>query len=130
MPPPSYTVVGIEGEALQVAMQANANPMTITYTWMKDGAPINNGNGNGNGIERIVSDGAVLNITKLTRNDAGIYTCKAQNSQGSATMNITVIVECKFLMSKNHTIFYANSSHFTLSLPQMEQQLRQFRRIS
>lgn len=93
VPPPSYTVVGIEGEALQVAMQANANPMTITYTWMKDGAPINN-NGNA-GIERIVSDGAVLNITKLTRNDAGIYTSKAVNSQGSATMNITVIVECK-----------------------------------
>lgn len=99
VPPPSYTVVGIEGEALQVAMQANANPMAITYTWMKDGAPINNGNG----IERIVSDGAVLNINKLTRNDAGIYTCKAQNSQGSATMNITVIVECKFF---NYCIFF------------------------
>lgn len=76
-----------------MAMQANANPMSITYTWMKDGAPINN-HGNA-GIERIVSDGAVLNITKLTRNDAGIYTSKAVNSQGSATMNITVIVECK-----------------------------------
>lgn len=59
---------------------------------MKDGSPIIN---NGNGIERIVSDGAILNITKLTRNDAGIYTCKALNTQGSATMNITVIVECK-----------------------------------
>lgn len=98
MPPPSYTVVGIEGEALQVAMQANANPMAITYTWMKDSASIIN---NGNGIERIVSDGAILNITKLTRNDAGIYTCKAVNSQGSATMNITVIVECEFFIFEN-----------------------------
>lgn len=74
-------------------VQANANPMTITYTWTKDGAPINN-NGN-TGIERIVSDGPVLNITKLTRNDAGIYMCKAVNSQGSDTVNITVVVECK-----------------------------------
>lgn len=81
-----------------MAMQANANPMTIAYTWMKDGAPITN---NGNAIERIVSDGAILNITKLTRNDAGIYTCKAVNSQGSATMNITVIVECELSSSRN-----------------------------
>lgn len=87
-------------------MQANANPMTISYTWMKDGAPINN-NGIA-GIERIVSDGAVLNITKLTRNDAGIYQCKAVNSQGSATMNITVIVECKCSMivfSRSQSLF-------------------------
>lgn len=80
-------------------MQANANPMSISYTWTKDGLPLSN---NAINAERIISDGAVLNITKLTRNDAGIYTCEAINSQGSATMNITVIVEC---MKKNEIIF-------------------------
>lgn len=45
--------------------------------------------------ERVVSDGPVLNITKLARNDGGIYTCEAVNSQGVATINITVMVECK-----------------------------------
>ncbi|XP_031640306.1 nephrin isoform X1 [Contarinia nasturtii] len=87
VPPPSAKVVGIEGESLQAAVQAHANPMSITYTWMKDGLPIiNNG-------ERIVSDGPVLNITKLTRSDTGNYTAKASNSQGSATVNIYVFVE-------------------------------------
>lgn len=71
-------------------MMANANPMSIAYTWTKDGLPILSG-----GLERIVSEGPILNITKLTRNDAGIYTCEAVNSQGSEMINITVIVECK-----------------------------------
>lgn len=92
MPPPSSTVVGVEGEPLQVAMMANANPMSIAYTWTKDGLPII---ASGNSVERIVSEGPILNITKLTRNDAGIYTCEAVNSQGSAMINISVIVECK-----------------------------------
>lgn len=105
VPPPSSTVVGIEGESLQVGMKANANPMSIAYTWTKDGLPIST---NGNGVERIVSEGPILNITKLARKDAGIYTCEAINSQGSAMINITVIVECKSIVidlqyNKQHT---------------------------
>lgn len=67
--------------------------MSITYTWTKDGVPLSNSAAN---VERLVADGSVLNITRLTRGDAGIYTCEAVNSQGSATINITVIVECKY----------------------------------
>lgn len=63
--------------------------MPISFTWMKDGTPIGNSN------DRIITDGIVLNITRLARSDAGIYTCKAVNSQGSDTINITVSVECK-----------------------------------
>lgn len=83
-------------------MVANANPMSITYTWTKDGLPIL---ASGNGVERIVSEGPILNITKLTRNDAGVYTCEAVNSQGSAMINITVIVECE-LIKLNDTSLY------------------------
>lgn len=85
-------MVGIEGEALQVKLQANANPTLISYTWTKDGLPILAKGED----ESIVSVGAVLNITKLVRSNAGIYTCEAINSQGSATINITVIVECTY----------------------------------
>lgn len=92
MTPPSYTVVGIEGESLQVAMVANANPASVAYTWTKDGLPIL---ASGSGIERLISEGPILNITKLMRKDAGIYSCEAVNSQGAALINITVIVECK-----------------------------------
>lgn len=86
--------MGIEGEALQVAMRATANPMAITYTWTKDGLPVLDSQ---HGNDRIIHDGPILNVTKLTRNDSGIYTCEAVNSQGSARINITVIVECKFV---------------------------------
>lgn len=45
-PPPSSTAVGVEGEPLTVAMMAAGNPMSIAYTWTKDGLPIlPNGNG-------------------------------------------------------------------------------------
>lgn len=46
-------------------------------------------------MDRIISEGPTLNITKLGRSDAGTYTCEAVNSQGSAMINISVIVECK-----------------------------------
>lgn len=34
-------------------------------------------------------------MTRLSRLDAGVYTCEAINSQGSASLNVTVDVECK-----------------------------------
>lgn len=89
---PSNTSVGWEGEPLSVALNAVANPMSITYTWSKDGVPLSN---SGVNAERIVANGSVLNFTRVLRSDAGIYTCEAVNSQGSATVNITVIVYCK-----------------------------------
>lgn len=101
VPPPSSTVVGNEDESLQVAIMANANPMSIAYTWIKDGQPIVS---NGNEGDRIVSVGPILNITKLMRSDSGIYTCEAMNSQGSAMINITVIVECEY--SNFYSIIY------------------------
>lgn len=88
VPAPSSTVVGVEGEPLQVPMVANANPAEITYTWTKDGQTL--------AADRIPADGPMLNISHLARNDAGIYTCHATNTQGSATINITVVVECKY----------------------------------
>ncbi|XP_059224437.1 nephrin isoform X1 [Stomoxys calcitrans] len=91
VPPPSSTAVGVEGESLLVALQANANPMSITYTWTKDGQSLPS---NGNGAEpRIFAEGSKLNFTKLYRNDAGVYVCEARNSQGAARINVTVVVE-------------------------------------
>lgn len=103
MPPPSSTVVGVEGESLVVTLQANANPMSIIYTWSKDSLIIptsdvlSDTNADG-GIEleqRIYADNSHLNFTKLLRSDAGIYMCEARNSQGSTNLNVTVVVECE-----------------------------------
>lgn len=97
VPPPSWTSVGLEGESLQVPLQAHGNPENIIYTWTKNGVPIpqDTSGSVSAGEHRIFADGAVLNFTKLHRDDAGIYLCTASNSQGKASLNITVVVECK-----------------------------------
>ncbi|KAL9915607.1 nephrin isoform X2 [Glossina fuscipes] len=84
------TYVGIEGEPLHIELHASGNPMAMTYTWTKDGLPILS-----NGIQgqRISSDGPVLNISRISRNDAGSYICEAMNSQGTTIMEVQLVVE-------------------------------------
>lgn len=67
--------------------------MSISYTWTKDGLPISSNPLSG---QRLVSDGPRLNISRLSRNDAGVYVCEALNTQGTALLEIQVIVECKY----------------------------------
>ncbi|XP_037946701.1 nephrin [Teleopsis dalmanni] len=81
---------GIEGEPLHIALQATANPTSISYTWTRDGLPILSNN---EGVNRIMAIGPVLNITQLSRNDGGNYVCEAMNSQGTAMLEINVIVD-------------------------------------
>ncbi|XP_030244136.1 nephrin isoform X2 [Drosophila navojoa] len=94
--PPKFDVaqvtsfVGVEGSPLQVELHASGNPMSISYTWTKDGLPISSNPLSG---QRLVSDGPRLNISRLSRNDAGVYVCEALNTQGTALLEIQVIVE-------------------------------------
>lgn len=91
----AVTFTGVEGEPLQIPLVATANPMTMSFTWTKDGFPISSNNRVGSN-ERIVAEGPILNIIKLGRNDAGRYTCEAMNSQGTTTISVLVTVECKY----------------------------------
>lgn len=84
--------MGVEGSPLQVELHASGNPMSISYTWTKDGLPISSNSLSG---QRLISDGPRLNISRLNRNDAGIYVCEALNTQGTAMLEIQVVVECK-----------------------------------
>ncbi|KAJ3641993.1 hypothetical protein Zmor_028460 [Zophobas morio] len=85
-------VTGVEGEPLIVSLKADGSPQNIAYTWTKDGLPIIQSS-TGSGVERIISDGPVLNITRLSRHDAGTYTCEAINSQGSSVIQINITVQ-------------------------------------
>ncbi|XP_063835240.1 nephrin [Ostrinia nubilalis] len=85
------TAVGEENEPLIIMLRADGNPASITYTWTKDGLPITQSSYS-SGNDRIISEGSMLNMTRLSRADAGVYTCEAVNSQGAATVNITVSV--------------------------------------
>ncbi|KPJ02038.1 Nephrin [Papilio xuthus] len=85
------TAVGVENEPLVIVVRADGNPPSIAYTWTKDGLPITQSSYSSSN-DRIISEGSMLNMTRLTRHDAGVYTCEAVNSQGAATLNITVSV--------------------------------------
>lgn len=85
-------VTGNEHEPLIITLPAQGNPSNLIYTWTKDGLPIVSQTA-ANGNERIVSDGPTLNVTKLSRHDAGIYTCEASNTQGTAVVNVNVTVQ-------------------------------------
>ena len=101
------TIEMIEGHTGMVNMTAKANPEKVVYQWIKD---TENGprqirsfaNKNENSIdssvsfsqfhERIFSNNGVLNITKVTRRDAGIYTIKAKNDEGASQTKIKLEV--------------------------------------
>ncbi|XP_033251166.1 nephrin-like isoform X2 [Drosophila miranda] len=84
------TFVGVEGAPFHVELVGSGNPMSISYTWTKDGLPITTNKLSG---QRLISDGPRLNISRLSRNDAGVYICEALNSQGTSLQEIQVAVE-------------------------------------
>ncbi|CAH0718626.1 unnamed protein product, partial [Brenthis ino] len=86
-----YNTVGVENEPLVIMLRAEGNPGSITYTWTKDGLPITQSSYSTIN-DRIISEGSMLNMTRLSRHDAGIYTCEAVNSQGAMAVNISVNV--------------------------------------
>lgn len=99
--------MGVEGEPLHIALHANANPMSMSFTWTKNGLPITQSlatmeQQQQQTNKRLYSSGATLNITKLSRNDAGSYVCEAMNSQGQAMMEVQIIVECKLKLFQNY----------------------------
>nr|CAD7460983.1 unnamed protein product [Timema tahoe] len=80
---PSETQIGVEGKPLVMSLKATGNPSSIVYTWTKDGSVLSKG---------LTTDGPVLNITRLKREDAGVYMCEAVNSEGSTVVKINLTV--------------------------------------
>ncbi|KAL0273716.1 UNVERIFIED_CONTAM: hypothetical protein PYX00_006332 [Menopon gallinae] len=83
---PAEPQIGTEGEPLIVILESKGNPSDITYTWTMNGASLSKKH------KRIVTEGPVLNVTRLSRNDSGVYTCKGENSQGSASISFNLTV--------------------------------------
>ncbi|KAI8035746.1 hypothetical protein M5D96_011496, partial [Drosophila gunungcola] len=76
-------------EALQRSVhEAVSLDVLLEYKWTRDGVTIPQDGGH-----RIFADGGSLNFTRLHRDDSGIYSCSASNSQGKASLNITLMVE-------------------------------------
>ena len=60
---------------------------------VSDSVSVPTGNGN---VARVSVN---LTITNASREDTGVYTCSANNSIGSDTRNINIIVQCKYALS-------------------------------
>ncbi|GFG39572.1 hypothetical protein Cfor_01002, partial [Coptotermes formosanus] len=86
---PTEQQSGIEGQPMVLSLQATGNPSNILYTWTKDGVEVGQD-------PRVVVDGPVLNITKLRKEDSGVYMCEAVNSEGSTSIKFNLTVQCKW----------------------------------
>lgn len=89
---PSEKVVElVEGRSSEVNLTAKSHPAVHTYKWNKDGAPIPT-----KSDARVSSEGPLLYFNQVSRQDSGIYTCIAQNIEGTASAALTLNVLCRF----------------------------------
>ncbi|VVC38576.1 Fibronectin type III,Immunoglobulin-like domain,Immunoglobulin C1-set,Immunoglobulin/major [Cinara cedri] len=84
-----------EGKDVVVTVHAKGRPSQIVYKWFKDKKPLYSIRG-----QRIRD--STLNITGVSRNDAGNYSCEASNTEGSATVSFSFFV--------NYTAVITNAS--------------------
>lgn len=86
-----------EEDNISVTLRAKGRPSQIKYKWFKNNEPLYSKSG------RQIQD-SNMNITTVSRNDAGNYTCEASNTEGSSTIWFTLSVKCKlstyYLLSK------------------------------
>lgn len=73
-----------EGEQFSISCVAHANPPSITYHWMKDEKLLGN-----------FVNNASLTLPKVNRQDAGRYTCEAENAEGFDRLLVDLLVLCK-----------------------------------
>lgn len=95
---PSDKVVElVEGRSSEVNLTAKSHPAVHTYKWNKDGTPVPRKSDTQ--LLSVSSEGSVLYFNQLSRQDSGIYTCIAQNIEGTATATLTLNVLCKYFPS-------------------------------
>ena len=88
----------IEGNNITITCEATGIPLP-TIVWTVNGRVLMSDSVNtttGNGVVLRVTD--TLTIMNVSREHTGVYTCSANNSVGSDNSNITITVQCKFLL--------------------------------
>ena len=93
-----------EGKTAVLNCKADGNP-TPRVTWSKKNSSLPVG-------RNVVEPSSALIMRNVTKEDAGIYTCSAQNTLGSVNASTQLNVQCKYFQElffaknnrKNHTI--------------------------
>lgn len=80
---------GVEGQHMLIALQALGNPSNMTFIWKKDGKVLSQST---ESHSRVLIDGPMLNISSLHKDDTGVYTCEAVNSEGSSSTHVNISV--------------------------------------
>ena len=92
-----------EGNTTTITCEAFGYPLP-TVGWNKtkgtlsdrvsvsDSVSVPTGNGN---VTRVI---VKLTITNAFREDTGVYTCSANNNIGSDNRNVSITVQCKFIL--------------------------------
>ena len=70
----------IEGSVVSITCTASGLP-TPDVQWIRDG--------------KVKTSGKILTFSNIKREDSGLYTCRANNSVGSAETHTTLVVHCK-----------------------------------
>jgi len=65
---------------------------------VSDSVSVLTGNGN---VTRVSVN---LIITNASREDTGVYTCSANNSIGSDNRNVSITVQCKFILNVHNSM--------------------------
>lgn len=85
----------VEGsDDFEIHLPAKGNPPLIHYFWSKDAISLANN-------KRIHMNSSTLLIRQVTRDDAGVYSVRAANTEGSSntSFQLNVLCKCIFLLS-------------------------------
>jgi hypothetical protein len=80
-----------ENQPFNITLEASAYPMPISYTWLHpSGRQLHSDQ------SRIFVNQGQLSFIKVQKSDFGIYQCVATNAYGTASVNFTLNILCKY----------------------------------
>ena len=91
----------IEGSPVTMACKASGKPLP-DVAWIRNGV-----------LESSGKKAAFLKFHNINRTDAGQYTCRANNSAEVTSIDTTIVVHCKYILS---IIFYFWFTYLTVRL--------------
>ena len=91
-----------EGNTTTITCEAfGYPPPTVVWNRIKsDGVSVSDSVSVPTGYGNVTRVSVNLTITNASREDTGVYTCSANNSIGSDSSNVTITVQCKFVLLK------------------------------